>query len=200
MNIEQALKIAEANAATDGTEPLPTALAVLCDEIHRLRAGSNYVANKEVKPTVVYFKNGRKVWVVDDPKGAYLDVDWQVVIRPAEVTKSPCKYCGAERHSDRLCVAIWPGLPQWSPTLEQPQQDFFEAAAESLHTENARYRRELLNIAATAVKWAVAAGGDTPLALIGRMARDALGITSEQVDAECKRINDAVVGEKGSGE
>lgn len=34
---------------------------------------------------------------------------------------------------DRLREAIWPGLPKWEPTAEQPLQDFYEAAAESLH-------------------------------------------------------------------
>lgn len=32
---------------------------------------------------------------------------------------------------DRLKEAIWPGLPKWEPTPEHPQQDFYEAVAES---------------------------------------------------------------------
>jgi hypothetical protein len=31
-----------------------------------------------------------------------------------------------------LCEAIWPGKPQWTPTAEKPQQDFYEAVVESL--------------------------------------------------------------------
>lgn len=36
----------------------------------------------------------------------------------------------AER--DGLREAIWPGLPKWVPTTEQPQQDFYLACAEAL--------------------------------------------------------------------
>jgi hypothetical protein len=53
------------------------------------------------------------------------------------------------RERDRLREAIWPGLPPWSPTPEEPQQNFYEASAEGLHakiretlTELARARRE----------------------------------------------------------
>ena len=35
---------------------------------------------------------------------------------------------------DRLKQAIWPGLPKWEPTPEHPQQDFYEAVAESLQS------------------------------------------------------------------
>lgn len=41
-------------------------------------------------------------------------------------------------HAERLREAIWPGLPKWEPTAEAPQQDFFEAVAESFRTENER--------------------------------------------------------------
>ena len=44
-------------------------------------------------------------------------------------------------------------------------------------------RLALLNIEATARKWAVSAGGNTPLALIAKMARDVLGMSTEEVDA-----------------
>lgn len=32
-----------------------------------------------------------------------------------------------------LREAVWPGKPKWEPTTAEPQQDFFEAFAESLH-------------------------------------------------------------------
>jgi hypothetical protein len=48
----------------------------------------------------------------------------------------------------------------------------------------------LLNIAATGRKWAVAQGGSTPLAIIAGMARDALGMTTEEIDEACKRYNE----------
>lgn len=41
----------------------------------------------------------------------------------------------------------------------------------------------LVNIASTARKWAVAMGGDTPLALIAQMARDALRMSPEDVES-----------------
>src|SRR5690242_2259064 len=31
-----------------------------------------------------------------------------------------------------LCDAVWPGKPKWEPTPEQPQQNFYEAVAESV--------------------------------------------------------------------
>jgi hypothetical protein len=47
----------------------------------------------------------------------------------------------------------------------------------------------LVNIEATARKWAVANGGDTPLALIAKMARDALGMTCEEIDDKVRQVN-----------
>lgn len=41
----------------------------------------------------------------------------------------------------RLQQAVWPGLPKFEPTAERPQQDFFEAVAESFRTENAKLQR-----------------------------------------------------------
>lgn len=38
----------------------------------------------------------------------------------------------------RLREAIWPGLPKWDPTEQEPQQDFYEAVAEALITQNAK--------------------------------------------------------------
>lgn len=52
-----------------------------------------------------------------------------------------------------------------------------------------KFRLALLNIAATGRKWAVANGGDTPLALVAKMARDALGLTAEEVDEQVRAIN-----------
>lgn len=34
-----------------------------------------------------------------------------------------------------LTEAVWPGKPKWEPTEAQPQQDFFEAFAESLWSQ-----------------------------------------------------------------
>ena len=44
--------------------------------IGKMAQGSNYVVNKESRPTCVWFKNGRKVWIRYDKDGAYLNVDW----------------------------------------------------------------------------------------------------------------------------
>lgn len=41
----------------------------------------------------------------------------------------------AEAERDRLRLAIWPGLPKWVPTEDQPQQDFYEAVAEGLRAK-----------------------------------------------------------------
>lgn len=49
----------------------------------------------------------------------------ETVISEVEPTAAECL---------RLRVAIWPGLPKFVPTPEQPQQDFFEAVAEGLRT------------------------------------------------------------------
>lgn len=38
-----------------------------------------------------------------------------------------------------LQEAVWPGKEQWKPTEEIPQQDFFEAAVESMRTIQSRY-------------------------------------------------------------
>lgn len=51
------------------------------------------------------------------------------------------------------------------------------------------YRIALLNIAGTGRKWAVAQGGNTPLAIIAHMARQALGMDVEQVEFEIVRLN-----------
>jgi hypothetical protein len=40
-----------------------------------------------------------------------------------------------------LREAAWPGKPEWRPTPEQPQQDFYEAFAESLHVIQERERK-----------------------------------------------------------
>jgi len=40
-----------------------------------------------------------------------------------------------EVQRDKLREAIWPGLPKWTPTPEQPQQDFYEAVAEGFRAE-----------------------------------------------------------------
>jgi predicted nucleic acid-binding Zn-ribbon protein len=42
----------------------------------------------------------------------------------------------------RLQSAIYPGLPKWEPSAEQPKQDFFEAVAEDLRAQ-AQQRKEL---------------------------------------------------------
>jgi hypothetical protein len=57
--------------------------------------------------------------------------------------------------------------------------------------ENERLCVGLLNVSATAVRWAVANGGDTPLAIIAKMARETLGLSSAEVFAECDRIKAA---------
>lgn len=41
----------------------------------------------------------------------------------------------AEAERDRLRLAIWPGLPKWVPTEDQPQQNFYEAVAEGLRAK-----------------------------------------------------------------
>lgn len=43
----------------------------------------------------------------------------------------------AEAERDRLRMAIWPGLPKFVPTEDQPQQNFYEAVAEGLRAEKA---------------------------------------------------------------
>jgi hypothetical protein len=43
---------------------------------------------------------------------------------------------------ERLREAIWPGLPKWAPTEQEPQQDFHEAMVEALRKasdENDQY-------------------------------------------------------------
>jgi len=36
---------------------------------------------------------------------------------------------------ESLKEAVWPGKPAWEPTAEQPQQNFYEAFAECLHSQ-----------------------------------------------------------------
>lgn len=63
-------------------------------------------------------------------------------------------------------------------------EDFRCPSASAQNAEKCEsHRVALLNIEATARKWAVSAGGDTPLALIAKIARDELGMTVDQVDA-----------------
>lgn len=61
--------------------------------------------------------------------------------------------------------------------------------ADGLRRQRDAYRLALLNIAATGRKWAIANGGDTPLAIIAGMARNTLGLSFEQVDEEVARLN-----------
>ncbi len=49
----------------------------------------------------------------------------------------------AERERDRLREALWPSLPKWAPTPEQPQQDFYEAVAEGLHLDRVQNSQRL---------------------------------------------------------
>lgn len=45
-----------------------------------------------------------------------------------------CKRClKAESERDRLREAIWPGLPAFVPTPENPQEDFYILMVEGLH-------------------------------------------------------------------
>lgn len=54
--------------------------------------------------------------------------EFQMVVARAEV---------AEHERDRLREAIWPGLPKWEPTAEQPQQDFYLALVEAMRSASA---------------------------------------------------------------
>lgn len=61
-------------------QSLESQLAAAREEIERLCSllaqSSNYVANKECRPTVMQFENGRTVRIIVDDEGAYLDTDF----------------------------------------------------------------------------------------------------------------------------
>lgn len=128
---------------------------------------------------------------------------------------SPCPFCGKdaiiERDSDHHGEFFTLGCndnecPGTSPFYTLPIDSLQRCVSQwnnrpiesDKESDNYRMKILLINIEATARKWAVSNGGDTPLALIAKMVRDGIGMTIEEVDDRIRQVNWAN-GVRGAG-